>query len=200
MRTTKRQRQARFFDMMTRVGFNTTETETLLKAERTLQRWAEAECGTGTDTHTVSIERDETTGKPFRRVQFRIALASGPKTATQCETWRRQPCGALRQSPRCTLTCPSITKATREGARFMCCALVTCQPVSGRILTICAGLRCASINRRPNNDNTSNTHKGPLAHWAGERGGLHFLRVRPHAPRKWGHDTLSCLRHFARVG
>jgi hypothetical protein len=73
MRTTKRQRQARFFDMMTRVGFNTTETETLLKAERTLQRWAEAECGTGTDTHTVSIERDETTGKPFRRVQFRRA-------------------------------------------------------------------------------------------------------------------------------
>ena len=73
MRTTKRQRQARFFDMMTRVGFNTTETETLLKAEKTLQRWAEAECGTGTDTHTVSIERDETTGKPFRRVQFRSA-------------------------------------------------------------------------------------------------------------------------------
>ncbi len=73
MRTTKRQRQARFFDMMTRVGFSTDETRALLKAEGALQRWAEAECGTGTETHTVSIERDETTGKPFRRVQFRRA-------------------------------------------------------------------------------------------------------------------------------
>jgi hypothetical protein len=73
MRTTKRQRQARFFDMMTRTGFTTDETRALLKAERALQRWSEAECGTGTDTHTVSIERDETTGKPFRRVQFHRA-------------------------------------------------------------------------------------------------------------------------------
>lgn len=73
MRTTKRQRQACFFDMMARVGFSTDETRTLLKAEGALQRWAESECGTGTETHTVSIERDETTGKPFRRVQFRRA-------------------------------------------------------------------------------------------------------------------------------
>jgi hypothetical protein len=73
MRANKRQRQARFFDMMTRVGFSADETITLLKAEGALQRWAEAECGTGTETHTVSIERDETTGKPFRRVQFRRA-------------------------------------------------------------------------------------------------------------------------------
>jgi hypothetical protein len=70
MRMTKRQRTARFFDMMTRLGFTTDETETLLKAERALQRWAEAECGTGTDTRSEMIERDETTGKPFRRVQY----------------------------------------------------------------------------------------------------------------------------------
>lgn len=70
MRTTKRQRAARFFDMMARLGFTTDETETLLKAERALQRWAEGECGTGTDTRCEMIERDENTGKPFRRVQY----------------------------------------------------------------------------------------------------------------------------------
>ena len=70
MRTTKRQRAALFFEMMGRVGFSAAETETLLKAERALHRWAEMECGTGDDRHTVSVERDEQTGKPFRRVQF----------------------------------------------------------------------------------------------------------------------------------
>lgn len=70
MRMTKRQRTARFFDMMTRLGFTTEETETLLKAERALQRWAEAECGTGDGVRCEMIERDETTGKPFRRVQY----------------------------------------------------------------------------------------------------------------------------------
>jgi len=70
MKTTKRQRTALFFEMMGRVGFTTEETETLLKAERALQRWAELECGTCDDRRTVSVERDEITGKPFRRVQF----------------------------------------------------------------------------------------------------------------------------------
>lgn len=70
MRTTKRQRAALFFEMMGRVGFSAAETEVLLKAERALHRWAEMECGTGDDRHTVSVERDEQTGKPFRRVQF----------------------------------------------------------------------------------------------------------------------------------
>lgn len=70
MRMTKRQRAARFFEVMAGLGFTTDETETLLKAERALHRWAEMECGTGDDRHTVSIERDEQTGKPFRRVQF----------------------------------------------------------------------------------------------------------------------------------
>lgn len=70
MRMTKRQRQARFLEMMLGLGFTADECETLLKAERALQRWAEAECGTGTDTRSEMIERDEATGKPFRRVQY----------------------------------------------------------------------------------------------------------------------------------
>lgn len=70
MRTTKRQRAALFFEMMGRVGFSADETETLLKAERALHRWAELECGTGDDRRSISVYRDEQTGKPFRRVQF----------------------------------------------------------------------------------------------------------------------------------
>jgi hypothetical protein len=91
MRTTKRQRTAAFFDMMSRVGFSTSETETLLKAERALQRWHELECGTDSGCGgTVSVERDEESGKPFRRVQF---MAQGGK-------WfdHRQPCRDMEKA------------------------------------------------------------------------------------------------------
>jgi hypothetical protein len=84
MKTTKRQRTAAFFDMMSRVGFTTSETETLLKAERALQRWHEMECGTGDDRVSVSVERDEESGKPFRRVQY---MGAGGKWID-----RKEPC------------------------------------------------------------------------------------------------------------
>ena len=70
MRMTKRQRAARFVEMMGTLGFTAGETCALLKAERTLHRWAEMECGTGDDRVSISVERDEQTGKPFRRVQY----------------------------------------------------------------------------------------------------------------------------------
>jgi hypothetical protein len=70
MRTNKAQRYARFAEMMGTLGFTADETAALLKAERALHRWSEMECGTGNDRMTVSIERDEQTGKPFRRVQY----------------------------------------------------------------------------------------------------------------------------------
>jgi hypothetical protein len=44
------------------VGITQQETATLLRCERTLQRWAERECGDGSNW---GIERDEETGKPF---------------------------------------------------------------------------------------------------------------------------------------
>jgi len=94
MRMTKRQRAARFFDMMTRLGFTTDETETLLKAESALQRWAEAECGTGDEWHTVSIERDEETGKPFRRLQF---YSYGGRWTDRREPCRDMESAALRR-------------------------------------------------------------------------------------------------------
>lgn len=41
------------------------EARILRLAERTLHRWAELECGDGNDYASWSIERDETTGKPY---------------------------------------------------------------------------------------------------------------------------------------
>lgn len=43
-------------------GITTEECGTLRRAELTLHRWAERECGDGSNW---AIERDETTGKPF---------------------------------------------------------------------------------------------------------------------------------------
>jgi len=40
--------------------------ETLRRAELTLQRWAELECGDSNDFASWAIERDEQTGKPYR--------------------------------------------------------------------------------------------------------------------------------------
>ena len=41
------------------------DANTLRKAELTLQRWAELECGDGNDYQSWAIERDEQTGKPY---------------------------------------------------------------------------------------------------------------------------------------
>lgn len=43
-------------------GITQDEVDVLLRCERTLQRWAERECGDGSGW---AIERDEETGKPF---------------------------------------------------------------------------------------------------------------------------------------
>lgn len=44
------------------------QAETLRRASVTLRRWAEQECGTSNDFASLSIERDEATGKPYRCV------------------------------------------------------------------------------------------------------------------------------------
>lgn len=46
------------------VLLSVTDAETLRRAELTLHRWAEGECGDGYSC----ISRDETTGKPYREV------------------------------------------------------------------------------------------------------------------------------------
>lgn len=59
MKTTKREKIARFYESMGNLGFTYGETETLRRAEMTLHRWAEAECN-------GEIQRDDETNKPRR--------------------------------------------------------------------------------------------------------------------------------------
>lgn len=67
-RETKRERVARFYETLSQMGFTYGESETLRRAQMTLHRWDEQECGDGNDWASWAIERDETTGKPFRCV------------------------------------------------------------------------------------------------------------------------------------
>jgi hypothetical protein len=66
----KRQKTAAFFDRMTNLGFSHAETDALLKAERALSRFAELECGISDCNRSVSVFRDEETGKPFYRIEY----------------------------------------------------------------------------------------------------------------------------------
>lgn len=77
---TKSERIARFYERMSQLGLSYAEIETLRKAQLTLHRWAELECGDGNDYASWSIERDET-DKPFKCVyphsgkSYRIPVA-----------------------------------------------------------------------------------------------------------------------------
>lgn len=81
MKQTKRQKTAAFFDRMTNLGFSHAETDALLKAERALRRFAELECGISDANRSVSVYRDEETGRPFYRIEYRVG--NEWKTSTQ---------------------------------------------------------------------------------------------------------------------
>jgi len=72
MKQTKKQQTSRFFNLMSENGFTYNETTALLKAERALRKWGELECGTGDGNRSVHVFRDEETGKPFYRVEYRV--------------------------------------------------------------------------------------------------------------------------------
>lgn len=65
---TARDKDAALAYRLSRAGINASEAQarTLRRAEMTLQRWAEAECGDSNACASWSIERDEATGKPYR--------------------------------------------------------------------------------------------------------------------------------------
>lgn len=65
MKDSKTQRTARYFARMNALGFTYTEADKIRLIEKTLSRWSELECGDGNDYASWSIERDETTGKPY---------------------------------------------------------------------------------------------------------------------------------------
>ena len=64
-RNTKAERTARFYALFYTLGFSFEETEILRRAEMTLHRWAELECGDGNEYGSWAIERDEATGIPY---------------------------------------------------------------------------------------------------------------------------------------
>ncbi len=47
------------------LGIPYEDARTLCRAERTLRRWHELECGDGNDRASWCLERDEATGKPY---------------------------------------------------------------------------------------------------------------------------------------
>lgn len=67
-RENKSTRMRRFLDRLEALGFTTEEAHALRRAQLTLHRWSEAECGDSNSVASWCIERDETTGKPFRVV------------------------------------------------------------------------------------------------------------------------------------
>jgi hypothetical protein len=66
--TTKAERLIRLAQAATRYGLSAEHLEKLLRAEETLHRWAELECGDSGPFASWAIERDEETDKPFRVV------------------------------------------------------------------------------------------------------------------------------------
>lgn len=65
------QKTARVLAKLRRNGLTNATTEhahTLRRAELTLQKWYELECGTGNNRASFLIERDEETNVPFMRI------------------------------------------------------------------------------------------------------------------------------------
>ena len=52
-------------EQRTGIDIGTEDAAALRRAEKTLHRWDELECGNGNDYASWCIERDETTGKPY---------------------------------------------------------------------------------------------------------------------------------------
>lgn len=74
--------RARLFERLAKLGFSYSESEALIRIERTLQRWGELECGDGNDYGSWAIERDEATGKPFM-VRHHYRHGRGADTVTR---------------------------------------------------------------------------------------------------------------------
>lgn len=62
MKMNAHKRKHALFDRLEHLGFTSGESATLRRIEMTLHRWAERECGDGSNW---SIQRDDATGKPF---------------------------------------------------------------------------------------------------------------------------------------
>ena len=88
----------RLSNALTAMGMNNAEINQLIRAERTLGRWAEMECGDGNDYGSWAIERDEegpSAGKPFM-VHHHYLHGKGKDYVTRTAIPDRE-AGALRR-------------------------------------------------------------------------------------------------------
>ena len=107
---------------MTKLGLSVPEILTLRRAEMTLRRWYELECGTGDNRTTRMIERDEVSGKPFMRVQYQSG--TGWKDIRhQVADGRPERCAASRRFLSRTRGFCITSRATRVVALCISCAL-----------------------------------------------------------------------------
>lgn len=90
-----------------RLGIPTAAAATLRRAEMTLHRWAELECGDGNDYASWAIERDDDTGKPYMARYPHNGPASRTAIADR-ET------GALRRVAATWHLCGTSMRATRR--------------------------------------------------------------------------------------
>jgi hypothetical protein len=65
MHTNKTTRTAQLFDRLAQIGISLAEADTLRRAQLTLRRWHELECGDSNNFASWAIGRDEKTGKPY---------------------------------------------------------------------------------------------------------------------------------------
>jgi len=90
-RWTKADRIKRFYEVFSSLGFTFEETETLRRAEMTLHRWHELECGDANDYGTsYSLNRNEETGKPFMEYHH-------PSGKISCQAYPDKEKGALHR-------------------------------------------------------------------------------------------------------
>lgn len=65
------ERYNRICQILHDLGLDQTEIDSLRRAEKTLSRWSEGECGDGNDYCSWAIERDENgEGKPFMVIHY----------------------------------------------------------------------------------------------------------------------------------
>jgi hypothetical protein len=118
------ERQAHMFRALESLGIPRDDAEALRRDSMRLRRWYELECGTENAAgSSVSVERDEATGKTFQRIQYRL----------RGEGWvdRREPCadretGALRRVAAVIARYPGLSVYHQTDPRG--CALYVLRP------------------------------------------------------------------------
>src|SRR3990167_7234142 len=104
------------------------DANTLLRAELTLQRWAELECGNGNDYGSWAIERDDNGDAPPFMVHHHYRHGNGTDTVTRTRIADRE-AGALR---RVAAICKRLgAHYYHQGDPRGCALYVSAEPING---------------------------------------------------------------------